>query len=86
MIDLTFILKIALPVITAVSGLWEAKQAGETISYPLFIKTLFVGFVTAGLISQTNVDLLTQIATVQLVTLALDKGLNALMNKFKRTQ
>lgn len=69
----------------AVAGAWDGANKGEKVDYMTFAKTLIVGGVTAGLISQSNADLLTQVASSAVVGAFVDKLLNAVINKFERT-
>lgn len=86
-IDLALILScIILPIITAVSGLWKAKEKGEKIDYVIFIKTIVIGIVTAGLITQVEADFIIAIASTEIVTVVLDWLVNAILNKTARTE
>lgn len=85
-IDLPLILGcIILPILTAVSGLWKAKETGEKIDWVIFIKTIIIGIVTAGLITQVEADFIIAIASTEIVTVVLDWLFNAILNKTART-
>lgn len=84
--DLALILGcIILPILTAVSGAWQAKQKGETINWAIFVKTIIIGVITAGLITQVEGDLIVAIASTEIVTVALDWVVNAIVNKTAKT-
>lgn len=85
-IDVTLILAcIILPIVTALSGLWQAKQKGEKVNWVIFIKTIIIGVVAAGFITQVQGDLIVSIASTEVVTYVLDQLLNAILNKTART-
>lgn len=84
--DLALILGcIILPVLTAVSGLWKARQLGQKIDWVIFIKTIVIGVIAAGLITQVEADFIVAIASTEIVTVALDWLVNAILNKTART-
>lgn len=84
--DLALILGcIILPVLTAISGLWQAKEKGEKINWVIFIKTIVIGVIAAGLITQVEGDFIIAIASTEIVTVALDWLFNAILNKTART-
>lgn len=85
-VDITLILLcIIFPVLTAISGLWKAKEKGEKIDWLIFIKTIVIGVVAAGLITQETADALIAISSTEIVTVALDWLFNAILNKTART-
>lgn len=71
--------------LTAISGLWQAKEKGEKINWLIFVKTIVIGVVTAGLITQVEADFIVAIASTEIVTVALDWLFNAILNKTART-
>lgn len=72
-------------VLIAVAGIWTAYNKGEKIDAPIFLKTLIVGALTAGLITATQAAELSQFAASTVVTGLIDSIVNAMMNKHKRT-
>jgi len=85
-LDITSLLVcIVLPIITAISGLWQAKQKGEIINWPIFAKTIVIGVVAAGFITSTQADLVVALVSTEVVTYALDQLVNAIVNKVERT-
>jgi hypothetical protein len=81
----TILISILLPILYAVSGAWEAQQVGEKIDWVIFGKTIFLGLVSAGILSQATADGLIQILGTAIVTKFLDKLANAILNKVART-
>ena len=79
------LLSIVFPIVYAVSGAWEAQQAGEKIDWVIFSKTIFTGFIAAGLLQQATADALILIVGTAVITKILDKAINALLNKVQRT-
>ena len=65
----------------AIGGIIDARNKSEKIRIPVFLKTLIIGALSAGLIGQTQADLLTQLASTTIVTYIFDKLINALMKK-----
>lgn len=84
--DLALILGcIILPVLTAVSGVWVAKQKGEIVNWAIFVKTIIIGVIAAGLITQVEGDFIVAIASTEIVTVVFDWLVNAIINKTART-
>ena len=82
MTDLTTVVLAFLPsVLYAVGGLIDARNKGEQIRPGVFLKTLIIGALSAGLISQTQADALTQLASTTVVMYIFDKLVNALLKK-----
>lgn len=79
------LIAVALPVLTAISGLIKARNAGEKLSWPIFTKTIVIGLVSAQLLSAQVADTFVLIAGTEVVTIVADNAVNALINKPKRT-
>lgn len=85
-LDLVLILGcLVLPILTAISGLWKARQLGQKIDWVIFVKTIIIGIVATGVITQVEGDFIVAIASTEIVTVALDWLLNAILNKTART-
>ncbi len=85
-IDITLILIcIILPIITAISGAWKAKQQGEKINWAIFTKTIIIGFITAGFITQATGDAIIAVMSTEIFTYVLDQLVNAVINKTAKT-
>lgn len=76
---------LVLPILTAVSGLWKAKQNNEKIDWVIFVKTIILGVIATGVITQVEGDFIIAIASTEIVTVALDWLFNAILNKTART-
>lgn len=84
--DLALILGcIILPILTVVSGAWQAKQRREQVNWVIFVKTIIIGVVAAGFVTQVEADLIVAIASTEIITVALDWVFNAILNKTART-
>lgn len=84
--DLVLILEcIILPILTAIGGVWQATQKGEKINWAIFVKTIIIGIIAAGLITQVEGDLIVAVASTEIVTVVLDQIVNAILNKTART-
>ena len=82
MTDLTTVFLAFLPsLLYAIGGIIDAHNKAEKIRPGVFIKTLIIGALSAGVISQTQADALTQLASTTVVTYILDKLVNALIRK-----
>ena len=82
MTDTTTIFLSFLPsLLYALGGIIDARNKQEKISVPIFLKTLIIGALSAGLIGQTQADALTQLASTTVVTYIFDKLINALLRK-----
>ena len=65
----------------AIAGLIDAHNKGEKINYALFIKTILVGLVSAGLVSSQTADQVTAIASSTIFTIIIDQFVNSLWRK-----
>lgn len=84
MADATTVLLLFLPsVLYAVGGIIDAHNKKEEISFPIFIKTLVIGGISGGLISQAQADILTQLASSTVVMYIVDRLINSLISKGK---
>lgn len=82
MADATTALLLFLPsVLYAIAGIIDAHNKKEKISVPIFIKTLVLGALSAGFVSQAQADILTQFASSTLVMYIADRLINSLMRK-----
>ncbi len=77
---------LAPPILYAAGRLLDARNKGELVSWPIFVKTIVASFVTAGLVTQADADIWSAVATSSIVTLAIDALINGLVDKFGRTQ
>lgn len=81
-VDTTSLVFIFLPALLyAVAGLLDARKKGETINWPLFVKTLVIGAVGAGLMSQNTGDLVIAVSGSTAFTLIVDPLTNAIFRK-----
>ena len=64
-----------------IAGLIDAHNKGEKINYALFIKTILVGLVSAGLVSSQTADQVTAIASSTIFTVIIDQLINSLWRK-----
>jgi hypothetical protein len=86
MIPIDVLLGIILAVSIAVSGVQDAMNKGEKVDWLLFWKTIVLAIVSGGLLEAARADVLIQILGTPVLTKLFDKLLNAILNKWKRTQ
>lgn len=65
----------------AIAGLLDARKKGEDINWPLFVKTLVIGAVGAGLMSQSTGDIVVAFTGTTAFTLIVDSLTNAIFRK-----
>ncbi len=75
----TVLLCLVLPTLYALGGLKEAIDNHEKVNWPIFFKTIFIGLVTAGLLSASLSTILIAIVETPLVIQLLDAILNLLI-------
>jgi len=67
----------------ALAGLIDAVEKREKVNWPLFLKTIIIAALNAGLITQATADMMAELSATTAVTYVLDKLLNAL-SRFRR--
>lgn len=66
-------------VLYALAGLLDAIRNKEKVQWALFWKTIIIGVVTAGLITQQSGDMLVAFVSTGFITYICDKILNAVL-------
>lgn len=63
----------------AVAELLKALKAGEKVRWLELVKTIAISAVTAGLITQSNADMLIQLAGTTVFSTLMDRIVNAIL-------
>jgi hypothetical protein len=84
-IPVDIVLGIVLAISIAVSGIQDAINKGEKVDWLIFWKTIVLSFGAAGLLAAARAELLIQILGTPVLTKLFDKFLNAILNKYGRT-
>ena len=80
-IILSYVLMMLPPILYAIGGLVDAHNKKEAINWLIFTKTILIGAVGCGIITQATMDLVLSPTAVMLWTYVFDKLFNALAKK-----